>query len=150
MRRTARHMNRAGQMISNFRAAIKARYGFIANPSLPLWQNVEKRIGELTYAYFDRPSNMACHVYLRDLPDIQGVEKLLGLGLNYCIKEKVETTTKKTFERLRADVRRIYHLRDNEEDGEYIKGLYHIDRLQIQSDQQGNRAGSERFQNGSN
>ena len=124
MRRTARHMNRADQMISIFGEAIKARYGFIADPSLPLWRNVEKRIGELTYAYFDRPSNMSCHVHLRDLPDIQGVEKLLGLGLNYCIKEKVETTTKKTFERLRADVRRIYHLRDNEEDGEYIKGLY--------------------------
>jgi len=67
---------------------------------------------------------MACHVHLRDLPQIKGVKSLLGLGLNYCIKEKVETTTEKTYQRLREDVRRIYALRHEEESGEYIKELY--------------------------
>jgi hypothetical protein len=111
-------------MVSNFGEAIEARYGFVADPSRPLWYNVEKRIGDLDISFFDRPSNMACHVHLRDLPQIKGVKSLLGLGLNYCIKEKVETTTEKTYQRLREDVRRIYALRHEEESGEYIKELY--------------------------
>lgn len=124
MRRTSRHMNRANQLVSNFGTAIKRRFGFVADPSKPLWYNVKQRIGELTTSYFIQPSNMACHVRLRDHPTPKGTQSLLGLGLNYCIKEKINTTTEHTFTRLREDVRRIFHLRGTEDDGDYIKSLY--------------------------
>jgi hypothetical protein len=54
-----------------------------------------------------------------------GTANLLGLGLNYCLKSpSTNDTTTKTFERLTEDVRRIYALRDVEDDGNYIPKLY--------------------------
>ena len=109
---------------------LKQKYGFIADPALPLWKNVERRIGEMNYREFmARPRNRACHNLLRlnGLP--AGVHNLLGFGLNYCIQTDTATkTTEKTFDRLRQDVRGIHYLTENppKENGEesYIPSLY--------------------------
>jgi len=55
-----------------------------------------------------------------------GTTKLLGLGLNYCIRStSIRETTKHTFTRLADDAMRIYALRDVENDeGDYIPSLY--------------------------
>ena len=75
-----------------------------------------------------RPRNMACHNLLRLNPLPRGVNNLLGLGLNYCIKTDTSTkTTANTFERFRNDVRRTYEFHINPpvlEEDEYIPKLY--------------------------
>ena len=69
---------------------------------------------------------MACHNLLQDNPLPSGTNKLLGLGLNYCIRNpSTRETTKRTFNHLTEDVRRLYALRDVENDeGNYIPSLY--------------------------
>ena len=128
MRREKRHMNRANQLVGKFGELVKRKYGFVADPTWPLWKNVERRIGEMSEEEFNmRPANMACHNLLRDgiqLPN--GTKTLLGLGLNYCIKSSLRSkiTTKHTFTRLREDARRMYALRDAQDQGDYIQSLY--------------------------
>ena len=73
-----------------------------------------------------QPRNMACHNLLQHNSMPPGTTKLLGVGLNYCIKSiTTKETTTKTFKRLADDVRRIYTLQDvqNDEDT-YIPSLY--------------------------
>ena len=72
---------------------------------------------------------MACHNYLSRHPIPPGTRDLLGLGLNYTIIPKQLSTTTDTFDRLRQDVRRKYHLLDAEPNTDqygpdYIPGLY--------------------------
>lgn len=128
MRRDKRHMNRANQLVGKFGELVKRKYGFVADPTWPLWKNVERRIGEMSEEEFNmRPANMACHNLLRDgVPSPNGTKTLLGLGLNYCIKSPLRSkiTTKHTFTRLREDVRRMYALRDAPDQGDYIQSLY--------------------------
>jgi len=128
MRRTNRHMNRANQVIGNFGELVKKQYGFVSNPSLPLWKRVEIRFGEMNVEELMlRPTNMACHNLLPDGVVVpRGTNSLLGLGLNYCIKPSLSNNIniKHTFTRLKEDMRRLYALRDNEEEGGYIPSLY--------------------------
>ena len=70
---------------------------------------------------------MACHNYLPSLLPMQpGTEKLLGLGVNFCIKSHSIKTTTHTFERLCGEVRRKYafSLRPPSDDDNYIPKLY--------------------------
>ena len=95
----------------------------------------ERRIGEMSEEEFNmRPANMACHNLLRDgiqLPN--GTKTLLGLGLNYCIKSSLRSkiTTKHTFTRLREDARRMYALRDAQDQGDYIQSLYSLKDIRL-------------------
>ena len=135
MRREKRHMNRANQLVGKFGELVKRKYGFVADPTWPLWKNVERRIGEMSEEEFNmRPANMACHNLLRDgiqLPN--GTKTLLGLGLNYCIKSSLRSkiTTKHTFTRLREDARRMYALRDAQDQGDYIQSLYSLKDIRL-------------------
>ena len=87
MKRTERVMHRADQLVGNFGEILREQYGFLADPTLPLWQNVEKRIREMDLSEFKaRPVNMSCHNLLRYNVIPKGTTSLLGLGLNYCIK----------------------------------------------------------------
>ncbi len=125
-------MNRANQVVSNFRGHLEQQYGFVADASKPLWQNIESTMGNMTtQQYSSRPRKMACHNYLvyNDLP--QGTANLLGLGLNYCVTTKEINTTKNTFERFRQDIRRKWHFtikpptpKENQYGPDYIPGLY--------------------------
>ena len=88
MRRRRRHMNRADQVVGQYGELLKQQYGFLADPNLPIWKNVERRIGEMGMEEYcgSRMGNMACHnlLQLNSLP--VGTTTLLGLNLNYCIK----------------------------------------------------------------
>lgn len=126
MRRAKRHMDQADQVVGQFGELVKKQYGFVSDPSLPLHQRVEIRIGEMSEEeWSSRPTNMACHNLLRDGVSLPvGTNTLLGLGLNYCIKTPhTRKTTEHTFSRLAEDVRRLYHLRDAM-DGDWIPSLY--------------------------
>jgi hypothetical protein len=72
-----------------------------------------------------RLGNMACHNLLKFSPMPPGTSKLLGLGLNYCIKAPTtRMTTEHTFSRMIDDVRRIYKLRGAPQEQGFIKELY--------------------------
>lgn len=113
-------------MISNHGEQLKKQYGFVADPDLPLWLNVERRLGEmnLTEWLAGRLGNMACHNLLISNPLPTGTARLLGLGLNYCLKHSSIThTTRNTYERMIGDIRRMYHLQGSDS-GDYIPSLY--------------------------
>ena len=40
-------MYRADKLVGNFGEVLKEQCGYLADPTLPLWQNVEMRIGEM-------------------------------------------------------------------------------------------------------
>ncbi|KAL3790505.1 hypothetical protein ACHAWO_010636 [Cyclotella atomus] len=68
---------------------------------------------------------MACHNLLSNLPLPAGTARLLGLGLNYCLKHpSITHTTQETYNRLIGDLRRMYALRNAGESDEYIPSLY--------------------------
>jgi hypothetical protein len=127
MRRTRRFMNHADQVVGSFRRVIQSQYGFVADPRLPVWKNVENRLGDLGVDEFSGGimRNMACHNLLtkHDMP--AGTAKLLGLGLNYCLKEpSILATSENTYKRMTADVRRMYALRASAISTGYIPKLY--------------------------
>jgi len=133
MRRSRHLMNCASQIARNKRGLIKQQYGFVADVSKPLWQNIESALGELSlHDYISRPANMVCHNYLVHHPLPPGTTDLLGLGLNYCITSKEIKTTEKSFELFKADARRKLFLATDgpQEDAgaygpNYIPSLYH-------------------------
>ena len=121
-------MHQADKYVSQFGEKLKRQYGFLADPSLPLWQNIDNIVGDLSHQFIlSTPTNMACHNYLPShLPMLPGTENLLGLGFNYCIKSHKIKTTTNTFERLREEVRRKYpfSLCPPDDNNNYIPGLY--------------------------
>ena len=125
MRRQRRLMNHADQVVSAYGVTLERQYGFLADPKLPLWQNVKRRLKLLRLDDYKmgRLGNMAVHDLLRSkMPS--GTRGLLGLGLNYCITRPSTTgTTIGTFNRMKNDLRRIYAFRDSPplDDENYIK-----------------------------
>ena len=105
---------------------LQEQYGFVADPRLPLWSNVETQLRSVDVTeLLARPQNTACHNLLQSRPLPDGTPQLLGLGLNYCVKpSSTKEMTKDTFSRLEKDIRRIYHLRGAEESGDYEPKLY--------------------------
>jgi hypothetical protein len=62
-------------------------YGFVPNPSKPIWENRNRLLGNLHPSqYFSSPSNMAFHNLCLNAQTPPGAEFLLGLGLKYCIE----------------------------------------------------------------
>jgi hypothetical protein len=113
--------------ISECKDGLKEQYGFVADPELPLWENVEKQIGKMDMAeLLARPRNTACHNLLESNTMPPGVPQLLGLGMNYCIKSlSTRETTIHTFRRLAEDVRRMWALRGvHDDEGAYNPSLY--------------------------
>ena len=92
----------------------------------------------IAYLSSNWPRNMACHNLLQHNSMPPGTTKLLGLGLNYCIKSTTtKETTTNTFNRLADDVRRIYAMGDVENDEDsyipslYIKSEYKFDKASV-------------------
>ena len=130
-------MNRANLLVSDFGETLKQHYGFVADVSKPLWQNIDQAMESLSMQeYCSRPSNMACHNYLSFNPLPSGTRDLLGLGLNYCIVPHHIETTNHTFDRFRQDARRIYTMSqaEPEENDPNQYGPDYIPSLYIKSD----------------
>jgi len=124
---TERFIHRADQLVGNFGEVLQEQYGFLADPTLPLWQKVEIRIGEMDLSEFKaRPTNMSCHNLLRYNVIPKGTTNLLGIGLNYCIMSpQTDQTTRSTVDRLCQDVQRKYAFSKNPPDNDrYILKLY--------------------------
>jgi hypothetical protein len=77
-------------------------YGFVPDPSEPIWENRNQLLGSLHLSqYFSRPNNMAFHNLCSTAQTPPGTEFLLGLGLKYCIESPCP------FQRLEKSIRRI-------------------------------------------
>jgi hypothetical protein len=51
--------------INSFKSTLRRQYGFIANPSMPIWQNIQNiLISMSTSEYFYHPSNKAVHLLI--------------------------------------------------------------------------------------
>ena len=62
-----------------------------------------------SFLYFSRPANMKCHNHCTINKSPEGTNALLGLGLNFCIKQPKPTNDiEKTITRFEDDVRRIW------------------------------------------
>jgi hypothetical protein len=61
------------------------KFGFIADPKLPLRKNVEKHIGACPSPLFCQPSNLAFHNLCNNNNIPTGTKQLLGLNLKYCL-----------------------------------------------------------------
>ena len=120
-------MNHADQVVGSFRRVIKSQYGFVADPRLPLWKNVENRLGDLGVDEFSGAClrNMACHNLLVNRQMPAGTAKLLGLGLNYCLKEpSILATSENFYSRMIEDIHRMYALIASDVNTGYIPSLY--------------------------
>ena len=73
-----------------------------------------------------RPTNMACHNLCSKNKAPEGIELLLGLGAKYCVQRtKLDPRgLEKTMERLRKNLRWKYIYRNEQDDNDYIPGLY--------------------------
>jgi len=86
-------------------------YGFVANPSFPLWYNVEQALGGMSvFRYFNRAKNMTYHNLCTEKNAPLGAGTLLGLGLKFCVQNlKPNLKHNDSFDRFRDDVRKRYH-----------------------------------------
>ena len=99
--------------IDAHKKVLQEQYGFVADPRLPLWSNVESQLSKVDVTeLLARPQNTACHNLLQSRPLPDGTPQLLGLGLNYCVKpSSTNKMTKDTFSRLEKDSRGKRRLR---------------------------------------
>eukprot|EP00956_Cyclotella_meneghiniana_P029384 scaffold70892_cov59-Cyclotella_meneghiniana.AAC.1 len=121
MKRLRRFMNHADQVVGKFGELLKKQYGFLTDPALPLWKNVERRLGEMSLDEWSlQISNMSCrttcckvqpyHLAPRNSWDLDSITIL--------------STTANTYNRMIEDVRKIYHLKDAPDNDDYSKQLY--------------------------
>jgi hypothetical protein len=62
-------------------------YGYVANPKMPLWENIEKVLTNMTeLEYYNRPCQMAYHNLCEKLTPPDGIGITLGLGLKFCVQ----------------------------------------------------------------
>ena len=83
-------------------------FGYYADPSLPLWKNVETVLSKMTsFEYFHRPKQMAYHDLCDNLKAPDGIGVTLGLGLKFCVQSDHPPDTFDTsFTRFAEDVRK--------------------------------------------
>ena len=130
-------LTHADQVVSAYGVTLEKQYWFLADPKLPLWHSVKRRLKFLRLdAYkLGRLGNMAVHDLLGSkMPS--GTRGLLGIGFNYSITRPSTTgTTIGTVNRLKNDLRRIYAFRYSPplDDENYIKNC--TSSLNISSDQ---------------
>ena len=82
-------------------------FGYVADPYLPKWRNMENAISHMTPAdYFNRPNQMAYHDLCRTKKPPDGIGSTLGLGLKFCVQsDQPPNNLKTSYTRFANDVR---------------------------------------------
>ena len=77
-------------------------YGFAADPKLTKWENAKNRLSNMMIQqYFSNISNKTTHNLCTYKQPPKNIEKLLGLGLNFCIQKRHPNKNfEKSFERM--------------------------------------------------
>ena len=110
--------NTASQRLRKFKEGLRAQYGYLAEPSWPLWRNRNNYVMRMSVReYLAMPRNRTCHNLLRRLPLPPGTKTLLGNGLNFCVTHKYPANKiEETISRYSNDVRRTVFWRDREQE----------------------------------
>ena len=120
--------NKTKREIELYGSKLKQQYGFLADPSTKLWENVEDYYGSMDVRTYliDRPTTMACHNLCSKSKAPEGIEFLLGLGAKYCVQRtKLDPCQlDKTMTRLRNNMRWKYIFRNQPDDSDYLPELY--------------------------
>ena len=100
-------------------------YGLAADPKLTKWENAKKHLSNtMIQQYLCKISIKTTHNLCTYKQPPKNVEKLLGLGLNFCIQKRHPIRNfEKLFERMRYNIRTKYFFQDQEA-GEYEKKIY--------------------------
>ena len=110
--------------------AALATHGFWANPNLPTWKAVQTVLLSMPLPQFfnlHKNNQIAFHNLCTALSPPTGTDQLLWNGLKYCIEKPLpKPNLKKTFERLRADIRLKYFWKQlgEPDTGEHCRKLY--------------------------
>ena len=105
------HTEGEDRAIKAHRAKLLETDGFLADPDKPTWENVQEQLGQMpAHSLLNMTSNMAWHS-LSSIPIPRGTQRMLGLGLNFCVKTDTPTNDyAKTVDRISGDIRRIYFI----------------------------------------
>ena len=123
-------LEKSTEKLQKYKNKLTECYGFCADPTLPLWKNIENYALQMTpQQYYSRATNMACHDYCIINPMPVGTRSLLGLGLKYCLKKPCPTNCLgKTIEDFKNNSRHIAYFHENprepKEESTYNKDLY--------------------------
>ena len=117
---------------------IRSSFGFIANPSLSVWDNAKSVLGlTSTKKYFSEITNTAHHDLCSIRTPPNGIGSLLGLGMKYCLKSTRpnKMSLASAFARLRRDVR-LKYIFGGDEDVDYNDIDTYNKKLYIKSEWQ--------------
>jgi hypothetical protein len=104
-----------------------AQFGFGADPDKTTKDNLISLVENMKASdYFNRPLNRRLQNLLEHRQPSGRLTSILGMGLNFCIRESHPTNHKRyTFDQLRRDIRRINFWLEQETDkSKYNPKLY--------------------------
>ena len=110
--------------------SVENAFGFCADPSLPVWKNVENYICQMTPTeFYGSPYNSTFHNLCKKTPIPPGTRSLMGKGLKFCpTRPRPTNNVNKSLKRFRNDLRRMaffYFNPPRKKPGiHYIPGLY--------------------------
>ena len=101
-------------------------YGFVSNPHQPTFVNTREQLGNtIIQQYFSRLVNMKSHNLCTKLTPPQGYDKLLGLGLTFCLQSRHPTQNfESSFIRFRKDIRTKYLFTNDTDNVDINKKIY--------------------------
>ena len=107
-RRDNLYENRTSQRLQHFREDVRQQYGFLANPSWPLWRNMRELVKNMPVREFlEQPRNTAVHNLLFEKPLPAGTKTLFGKGLRFCLRSRTPANKlDDTIDRYNNDMRR--------------------------------------------
>ena len=119
-RRDNLYENRTSQRLQHFREDVRQQYGFLANPSWPLWRNMRELVKNMPVREFlEQPRNTAVHNLLFEKPLPAGTKTLFGKGLRFCLRSRTPANKlNNTIDRYNNDMRRTnYWLQNPQPEG---------------------------------
>jgi len=115
------------QNILSYKIRCLKKFGFIADPKLPLRKNFKKRIHIRQSPLFRQPSNLAFHNLCSNNNIPTGTKQLLGLNLKYCLSTNhLNNNINKTVIRMANSIRTKIYLNSvgHPTDQDYEKQIY--------------------------
>lgn len=136
-KRTKREQKRLDRFISQayhkehqrLLKSIKLEFGLIADPNLSIQENVRRSLVSTNFdKFFDSCLNRSCHNLCKTNHIPRAVIRLLGLGLKFCIMDKVPPSDLRDFDfdRFRDQIRTRFFFIDNIDDEESFEPKIYV------------------------
>ena len=96
------------QKINNTKKQCITQFGYFCDPNEPTWEQAKEQIAQTTqFQYFNQIKNNKYHNLCTYKKPPKNIEKLLGLGLKFCIQTKLPNQ-EMDFLRFTSDVRKRF------------------------------------------